>query len=771
MNTFKISFYPKPYDVESSETIALDLFLQGIKNGKWEDLVHDVRKQKTKEAALAKKKKLPSVTISGKFNKRFDNDIKEHSGYIGIDIDGVDDTNELKSILCCDKYVAACFVTVSGHGLCVLFKINPDKHKQAFYGIGDYLFNNYKIIIDPTSVNPSRARFVSWDTDIYIADKCERFTKYPKEVKKELPVNRIVYSGDDFDMIIQQVVERKLDLTQSSYYNFLRIGFGLADKFGEGGRAHFHVLAQYSPKYEPDIADKQYTACLNAHGANRTTIATIYYYAKQLGLQIYSQTTKTVVRASAGGRKAGLSPKQIAENLNRFENITGVDDLIEQAVSQQIEPDDESIIDELEMWIKQSFSLRRNTVNKFIENYGVQMTKVDMNTVYIRAKKLFPKLSYELIERLINSDFVPNYNPFLEYFEEHKEKYTYEYCKGAISELISCIETKDAEYAEYFATRWFVGMISSIYGTHSPLLLVLSGRVMNTGKTEFFRRLLPKALKKYYAESKLDYEKDDKILMTQRLIIMDDEMGGKSKREEKILKDLTSKQIFSLRAPYGHWNEDFERLAVLCGTTNDNEVLGDPFGNRRIIPVHVYSIDNDKYNKIDKNRVIIEAYWMYHAGFKWTLSREDIKYLGVDAGSFETTVAENELMLQYFEPAREGEAGATPMTATDMKVHIEKQTQQRLNLNRLSKELHRLGYEQNHVRVGMSTKRIYFVRHLIGGNQTAVQPGTSEYLKAQSKQVHKNTVGRAPEDGSNASAASDTEGLGTNGNWKANELW
>jgi len=43
--------------------------------------------------------------------------------------------------------------------------------------------------------------------------------------------------------------------------------------------------------------------------------------------------------------------------------------------------------------------------------------------------------------------------------------------------------------------------------------------------------------------------KDDELLMSQKLIIMD-EMSGKNKTDQKRFKDLTSKHTFSLRAPY-----------------------------------------------------------------------------------------------------------------------------------------------------------------------------------------------------------------------------
>ena len=64
-------------------------------------------------------------------------------------------------------------------------------------------------------------------------------------------------------------------------------------------------------------------------------------------------------------------------------------------------------------------------------------------------------------------------------------------------------------------------------------MLVLAGETQGTGKTHFFRYLLPNKLQNLYAESKMDNGKDDEILMTKKWIIVDDEMGGKSKENPR----------------------------------------------------------------------------------------------------------------------------------------------------------------------------------------------------------------------------------------------
>ena len=74
----------------------------------------------------------------------------------------------IKTMLSADPYVYACFTSVSGTGLCVLFKIDPDRHLDAFNAIADYLIKKYQIIIDPSGKDVSRPRYVSWDPYIHI---------------------------------------------------------------------------------------------------------------------------------------------------------------------------------------------------------------------------------------------------------------------------------------------------------------------------------------------------------------------------------------------------------------------------------------------------------------------------------------------------------------------------------------------------------------------------------------------------------------------------
>src|SRR5665213_1455980 len=159
-----ISYYKNVKQTESKETVLLDIFLDAIKSGKWQDEVLKLRLIQDVDQRRAAKAMMPNVTISGVFGKRIDKDCKLASRFIGIDLDGLGkDVEAVKNLLSQDPYVYAAFVSVGGKGLCALFKIDPEKHREAFEGIADYLIKKYQIIVDPTGVNPSRTRFVSYD--------------------------------------------------------------------------------------------------------------------------------------------------------------------------------------------------------------------------------------------------------------------------------------------------------------------------------------------------------------------------------------------------------------------------------------------------------------------------------------------------------------------------------------------------------------------------------------------------------------------------------
>lgn len=701
----KVSVFKNVESPTDPKNLELEEYLEKTRDGEWEDIVNQCRLIKDKEERDAFKRKMPTTTLSGTFSYRNDSSLIEHSGYLNIDLDHIANISSVRKKLISDRYVYSVFLSTSGDGLRVLFKIEPNKHREAFKAISQYLWDVYSLPSDPNGVSPSKPYIVSFDPNIYINyDDVPVFKKYIKEVPVK-QINNFVHTSNDFENILKQITGRNINICES-YEDWLKVGFAISEQFGEDGRFYFHEVSRMSPKYSSRVCDYQYTRCLKARGSSKVNISSFYYLAKINGIDISSEHTKKVVRIVRNSKKAGLSKETIIKNLKEFDGIEGVDDIVDQVINNskiQDEDDEDSFLSQLEIFISNNYSLKMNEVTGYLENNGKRLTELDLNSMFISAKKLFPKLDYNTMFRLLKSDFVESYNPFFLFFESdgipvHLPAIPVTnkgFKSPLIDKLASSIKNSEPAYTSYFLRKWIVGIISSAHKVHSPLILCLAGP-QNTGKTEFFRRLLPFPLSDYYAESKLDKEKDDEILMTENLLVVDDEFGGKSKKDSKKLKDYTSKQWFSLRRPYASQNEKILRIAVLGGTSNELEgILVDYTGNRRVIVIEVDDIDKEIYNSIDKKELFIEAYNLYKSSFDWRITYKDIDFLNKNKERYEQVIKERDLIKKYFEPR-----DVVRLSTTEIIIEIEILTKQRLSTNAVGRELKELGFQKKSTREG-----------------------------------------------------------------------
>ena len=702
-------------------------FLNNVKQGTWENLIKPINLETNKEERQKlKSKTLPYVTISAKFeNIRSKGHAYQHSGYICLDVDdSIDLTDDWEKIIS-DKFTFAAFKSASGKGIAVIVKIktglSPEKHTETFISLENYYLKNYGIILDTSCKDYTRARFVSHDPNTFINEKSERYTSSMRKKNKVVKLPVIITGSNDIEYLIEQINASRVDITTTDYKPWLEIGFAIASEYGEGGRNYYHQISQYSPLYDFDKCEKQYDRCIKSDSKG-INIATVFYYAKQANLDLVSPKTKHVVAVAKQGKRGGRNEEQVLKLLEQVDGINDAKDIVSKVFNSKVDlrlTEELSLLEQIELFIKNNYNLKRNEITRYLENNGVEVDTVFTNSVWLQARRVVSdKTPFDTVDKLMGSDFVPNYNPIKEYFEAHQHINK----TGLIDKLADCIETDtglkfgdvDPNYKYLFIKKWLVGGVASVYGFHSPLLLCLTGG-QNTGKTEFFRRILPEPLQIYYAESKLDAGKDDEMVMCQKLIVLDDEMGGKSKQEAKRLKELTSKEYFTLREPYGRKNVRLKRLAILCGTSNDELVLNDPTGNRRIVPLNVLSINHELYNSIDKLELWLEVYHLFKSGFDWRLTKEEVKTLNNNTGEFEQIRMEKELISKYFKhpkfaierPGRR--ENIIYLTPTDIKQEVEEMSGQKISVWKIGQELKSIGFQQNIIKSNGIPKRVYAV--------------------------------------------------------------
>lgn len=696
-------------------------FIKGVRDGKWQDIVLKIRIAKTKEEKDNLKKQCPAVTISGVFDTRSVSGLRHHSGFIAMDIDDIENANQAKKLIEKDPFIYAAFVSVSGNGLCLIFKIEGSRHEDAFMSLDKYLYDNYSFICDKKCVDVSRLRIVSYDPYIHINEDAHVFKKYLPKPKKTKQQQKVVFVNTDFDQIVKSIYDRGLNICED-YSDWLRVCYAIVSEYGdtETGRDHFDTLSRHSSKYNPKDCVKQYNACLRNHNDSKkkvSTIAFIYDIAKRNGIETYSIETKEVIRSAASQSKAGVSKQDIAKGLEKFNDISieFSEPIIDQVIKNGIEHQTENIIEDIIHFL-QPYDLRKNLLTRNVELNGKAVDDDDLNTLYIDCKSMFEKTTKDLIFSVIFSNKTPQYNPIKELLENEPEP------NGTpnLDKLIKSIKT-DTEHYDKWLTKWLVACVASAYGDDSPLTLVLSGEKQGTGKTFFFRRLLPKKIRYLYGESKMDKGKDDEILMTKKLIIMDDEYGGKSKKEDKKFKDMTSKEFINVREPYGRVFVDLRRIAMFAGTSNDTQIISDPTGNRRVLPIHVLDIDHDLYNSCDKLQLWVELYHLYKNGYDFTVLKEEIQQLNDSTEMFNASNPDEELLFTKISKPENKYVGEY-MTATEIIKYITADTKYVFSNVRIGMLLSKMGFEKSRKKRGGNSVVVYHVMKIDQNEQNDQAP-------------------------------------------------
>lgn len=715
-----ISIYPSLYKTKQGRDITIFDFLNDVRNGRWQDEVLIYRTLKYQEAKKEAKLKLPAVTVSGSFSERKDSGLRKHSNYICIDIDDVENIEGTRKVLESDHYTFSCFSSISGKGICVIVQIDGNRHEEAFEGLEHYYYNKYGIIIDTACKNVSRTRTVSFDPFLFINEDSAIFKEYlPK--KREKKYKPVVFVNTDFENVVSELVRKGVNICED-YHDWVSVCFAIISEFGDTdeGKQYFNMLSSVSDKYNEKDCLRQYKNCFKSYSdrkSKKSTIGTIYYHAKLNGIETYSDTTKKVISLTSSKTKHGVSREKIAEELLKFDNIPSEfsEPIINQVISNNIISEHENIIEDVTLFLR-SYSLKKNELTRNVEMNGEPIDDFSLNSLFLDCKESIGKVTKDIVSSVIFSNRTESYNPLDEFFNEKKHDSE---DTPNLDLLLNSIKSDTPNYKKW-VKKWLVSIVASAKGQHSPLCLVLVGEEHGTGKTHFFRYLLPKRLRWLFAESKMDRGKDDEILMTKKLIILDDEYGGRSKREEKKLKEITSKEFINVREPYGKIHVDLRRLAVFCGTANDKQILNDATGNRRVLPVNVLKIEHDLYNACDKEELLRELLYLYENGFDWQVLGEDIRELNDNTVSYAASSREEELIMQKIYSPEEGMFGEW-LTITEIINYLISDTKYNtLNNVRVGIILSKMKFAKRQKRVGGIPANVYYIGKL--GENTSEVP-------------------------------------------------
>ena len=311
--------------------------------------------------------------------------------------------------------------------------------------------------------------------------------------------------------------------------------------------------------------------------------------------------------------------------------------------------------------------------------------------------------------RVIESDYVPMFNPFTEYLNNlcksvqsvgEQNKSPSVGGRDYIRELAQTVRVKGGEQEQilwyHYLKKWLVGMVASWISDDvvNNVILVLIGE-QGSFKTTWFNYLLPPPLKQYfYTKTNANrMSKDDLLTLAQYALVCCEELDTMRPAELNQLKAAVTMPSIDERAAYAHYHEHRKHIASFCGTGNNTQFLSDPTGNRRWLPFEVESIVSPREHPFDYEGIYSQALALYKGGFQYWFTKEEIQELNRHNRQFETPRLEHELVDLYFRKPTGAELGEFMSVARALQV-VSNGISQKLSAVNVGRAFSDLGFKR-----------------------------------------------------------------------------
>tara|TARA_R110002153_G_scaffold28644_2_gene88048 strand:- start:151 stop:2562 length:2412 start_codon:yes stop_codon:yes gene_type:complete len=415
--TSKITIFRNIKETQTPFYIGIDKILARIKDGKSKELVKSIRLETDKKERNELKKNLPAVCFSGTFNKRSDDSLIEHSGFICLDFDGYEKKKlmlEEKENFTKDKFIYSVFISPSGNGLKVIVKIpaSEESHVNYFLALENYFDSPY---FDKTCKNLSRVCYESYDPMIYINEDSTLWEKKDELEYKEYSVNDSpTIPITDEEKIVDILVKwwtKKYPMTEGQRNQNCFILAMAFNDYGVTISLAGYILNQYATR---DFPKKEINRTIESAYSNRQNFNTKYY------------EDDVIISNIKQSLRRGVSKKEIRQQLEK----TGVDGATINAVINKTEKQSEKFI----FWTKSDKGVVKVVhieFKRFLEDKGFHKycPEGSKNYVFVRQQSNLvdhtsdKEIKDYVLNYLIKLDDLSIYNYFADSVRLFREEF------------------------------------------------------------------------------------------------------------------------------------------------------------------------------------------------------------------------------------------------------------------------------------------------------------------------------------------------------------
>jgi len=342
--------------------------------------------------------------------------------------------------------------------------------------------------------------------------------------------------------------------------------------------------------------------------------------------------------------------------------------------------DNNTAVSSVEKYLNSKYDFRHNPIlertefkTKKSKTYQL-LSERHVNSICRELNNSERKCTITALRSLLNSDFVREENPFINYFEglpKWNGKTDY------IGQLAATVTAENHDFWTWAFKKWLVNLVSCAMGKSiNQQVLVFVGK-QGIGKTTWLNKLVPAPLEGYlYSGTINPSNKDTLVNLSENIIINLDELENLNKSELGSLKSLITQSAIRLRKAYGIFNENYVRRASFVGSVNEVEFLTDTTGNRRYLVIDTVSIEYK--HKVDIDLVYSQAYSLLKSDFHFVFDHKDIDRIDENNQKFTYQSTEEELLLKHYRHPQEGDTNILTLTTTDILMELQNQTKLKL---------------------------------------------------------------------------------------------
>lgn len=622
----------------------------------------------------------PSVILLGGKQEKH---IQSYTGLGLSDFDHVppDELEHCLTLLDADPYVALAYITISGEGIRVIYRtevMDRKYHTDVFRQGNEYYAHLLGHDYDPQCKNIARTSILCYCPNAIFHPNVQAMpiTLSPTQEKRVKGVKNIYHAklSEAEEIIIRKLKEEGKSYSEGHYNEYVSAAFYLMNRYGvDKEEVRMWAVNRFSD-YSPSQLESM--------------ICCIYQHTEEYG------TIKIPKRKSSEHSYASLTE-------------------IEAFITSQAKVRNNTITEQREIWMNGESCFR-------------EITDRDENTLWARANKNNCCTGPQTIQMILNSEYVPNFNPFIDYFEKCP---SWDGVTDYIRQLTDTVHAEDQELFHIYFKKWFVALVASLLDpkvvNHEALIFISD---QGYYKTTWMNRLLPPELSRYFytKTNSRQMTKDDLLTLVEFALICFEEIDHMRPAEMDQFKAMVTMPTVNERAAYARNKSHRPHIASICGTGNNIHFLNDPTGNRRWLPFVIISIDDPYSTTLNYDGIYAQALYLYHSGFQYWFDQEEIKQLNRHNENFEVPNLESELVQMYYRKPMPGEHGIFVSTAEIMQ-RISALIKTPLSITNIGITMRKLGFENCRCRNIRGFRVVELTQQEINeGKQTFDQPTTGQ---------------------------------------------